>query len=304
MSLKLLKLQTETLNVGDWGKELKYIPTHVELHLTCSAPVVSALRRMIISEMPRIHFYAKKKDVETTDEFIIPEMIAERIGMIAIDQNTKSTKLFLDVHNTSDQLLKVYSGQLKTDSGPLPCNPTYELFHLYPGKTLKLEAKIRTTNGYAKRGGCVVVASGVSSVVSDESIIFDEFTGTGIRGGESDHKNWILKFDTVGTMSPKDIIRSALMGLDNLLKDIHYASQNAEKKGDEYIFSIDGHTYSAQAIAQYEIATNESIAMVVVVDESLRQCNCRMRGGDPADFLEFDGLKSDIVDAISTLQGL
>lgn len=309
MSLKLIQLTTVPLDLSeflnsDLKRDLRFIPVAVQLKIRAPAPVVSAIRRMIISEMPRVQAHVSKKNIETTDEAIIPEMVAKRIGMIAIDQNTKATKLRIDVQNNTDGLLKVFSRQLKSDAGEMPCNGTYELFHLKPGKMLKLEANLRTTYGYAKGGGSAVVAAGVAAVVEDEDTLYDEFSGKGIRAGESDHRDWILKFDTVGTMEPKEIIRAALKGLDSMIADIQHASQNAEKNGNEFIFSIDGHTYSASSLVQYEIANNSTNTIVCSVDEHLRQCKCRMVGGDPADFLGFDSLQSAIAEALRELAGL
>ena len=118
--------------------EIKGIPT----------AYINAFRRTSIDEMPGYALQVPQdmdwKD--TTDEFMLPQFVIQRISLIPLKPNLGSdfSKIVFDliIENTAPTVLSVYSKDLKLVSGKLSepiFNPTFKICILQPGRKISIK---------------------------------------------------------------------------------------------------------------------------------------------------------------------
>ena len=146
--------------LADFGlAELPLRPSHARVELKGVATAyVNALRRTLMDEMPGHYLRVPPltgpgqpgeampgfDTGRTTEEYMLPQFVAQRIGLIPLRPQLSKGDLALvlrfDAVNTGAAPITVYSGDLVPESGTLPdpplFNPTFEIATVQPGKAL------------------------------------------------------------------------------------------------------------------------------------------------------------------------
>lgn len=224
----------------------------VEISLSgCDSAVPNALRRTIMSEMHLVGLNCTTDDIATDDMhlFEMLELLVQRFKAISVDQDTAlSCQFSIDVKNETNGVMAVTAGSMKQIAGPklkeLPCESHIVLFDLNPHKYFRCTLRVDQLYNSERGNGGRAVASGVVSRLKNPDDAYNQYTGTGTKVMVSDHRKWVLAFDTNGTMSPNDIITEAC---DQILRRLRGVSShlpdNITTVGDEYRLLIeDTHT--------------------------------------------------------------
>lgn len=153
ISIKLNRKEVSNKNVPDIKKiigvdRLPLANTYVSIEIKgLSTAYINAFRRTSIDEMTG---YALQVPVdmdwrESTDEFMLPQFVIQRISMIPLKLNLGNdfNKITFDLvaENTGTTVMSVYSRDLKLMSGKLPepiFNPTFKICILQPGRRIAI----------------------------------------------------------------------------------------------------------------------------------------------------------------------
>ncbi len=93
--------------------------------------LANAIRRVFNDELRVPVMYAHSADLDTNDKFILPDNVLERLMLIPVSSEDK--KRSLKVENNTDEIIKVYSSDIKPNMG---FNKNIQLCSLRPGKHL------------------------------------------------------------------------------------------------------------------------------------------------------------------------
>lgn len=236
--LKIGKLITREIEIKAPKEFAHLLPSRkkesVELRFDgCRSSVVNALRRVIMSEMNIIGLNASNSSFDTNDAYIFEmlEMIIQRVKSIPVDQKTPvGTQFRIDVDNSDKNTNAIVTmGQAKQISGAkmadLPFEKNIVLLEVQPRRKFKCTMHVDELYASERTNGCRAVASGVCSVLANPEDAYNQYTGTGTPVMQSDHRSWLLRFDTNGIMSAKDIITTACNRILRRLHDAHSAAQ-------------------------------------------------------------------------------
>lgn len=202
--------------------------------------IANGLRRTISSELLVRAMVADS--VDSTDEFIIPEMVAERLKMIPILQSTPvSTTFSLHAVNSTGAIRNVYSGEIKCAGAP-PFDKNYQICTLRPGKTIDIK-KINVEAEYSFMTGCgmMVVASNCVCIPLDVTPI-DLETGEGVSSSLADPREWKIGFTGFGTMDDGDIVIAACKSIIERVKNVRDQFPMIRSNGTEHSLAIQGET--------------------------------------------------------------
>lgn len=202
--------------------------------------IANGLRRTISSELLVRAMVAES--VETTDEFIIPEMVVERLKMIPILQSTAVSTVFsLHAVNSTGMIRNVYSGEIKC-VGAQPFDKNYQICTLRPGKTIDIK-KINVEAEYSFMTGCgmMVVASNCICIPLDVTPI-DLETREGVSSSLADPREWKLGFTGFGTMSDRDIIIAACKSIIERVNNVRGQFPMIRSNVNEHTLAIEGET--------------------------------------------------------------
>jgi DNA-directed RNA polymerase subunit L len=182
----------------------------------CRNTIPNALRRTIMSELDIVGFIVNYTDIDTNDKhlFDMLDLLIQRFKMVPVDQKTPLTCMFqLDVANDMETTRDVIAGDMKQIAGTrldhLPCEHNIPLFTLQPNRYFRCTIRVNELYNSERTNGGRAVASGVRSVLENPDDAYNQHTGTGTHVMTSDHRNWVLRFDTNGTMAPHEIIVAA-----------------------------------------------------------------------------------------------
>lgn len=108
--------------------------------------IANGLKRVLMDEVESHCLSIKPGSFHTTDPFMIEHFVRNRIELIPLlrilNPEIKNMKFKLHIHNTSQDILAVYSKDIKPIHGKLPApimNPTFKLAELQPGSELKID---------------------------------------------------------------------------------------------------------------------------------------------------------------------
>lgn len=208
--------------------------------------MANALRRVIVSEMPARALKCEHANIKTNNDFILNDMLANRIRLIPIDQKTPlGEKFSLDIINNTEHLLEVKSGDMKGARGKLPFNETFTLTTLEPTKFLRID-KITVVEGYGYMPGEAghILAFNVACVALDQTPInlLDPKAPRGISCSMANPKRHSLTFNTNGTMPPKKILSMACDILQQRLRNVIDLIPTIFPSEDTYNLVIAGET--------------------------------------------------------------
>lgn len=221
------------------------IPHHFEFTLhNVSNAISNAIRRTIMCELPVYHLQCAYEDIKTNDAHIIPEMLQKRLMMIPIIQSVdKSTKFELDAVNSTALALDVKSGEFKNTKGKsLPFNDTFTFVTLNPGKFIKITGiTISSGIGFVDGQGMLSLAVNAASLAQDQEPL-NSFEKTGIPSREADPRVWLIKFNTNGTMPPRDLIKYACDNIHARLLSLLDILDTIDSSDDQYVLGIHGES--------------------------------------------------------------
>lgn len=168
--------------------------------------LINALRRIMISEVPTIAIETMK--VYTNNGLLTDETIAHRIGLIPIkrlDPFIKNVNLTLDIENTDDKLLTVYSGNFKIDDNSeqriIITDPNIIITKLDKGHKIHITAETDVGIGQDHAKWSPVCGAGHSIETDDDN-----------------NKYITLNVETIGTMTYKEVYDESINILIEKLK--------------------------------------------------------------------------------------
>jgi DNA-directed RNA polymerase subunit L len=96
----------------------------------------NAIRRVFNDELVINTMHVHPSDITTNDKFILPDNIVERLSLIPINQSTDKESWSIRVDNESDDIIKIWSSDIKSKSGKIHFNQNIQLCSLRPNKHL------------------------------------------------------------------------------------------------------------------------------------------------------------------------
>jgi len=217
-----------------------------ELHNVSSA-FANAIRRVIGEEALVKGLDCDLADIKTDDEYIIHEMIQQRIRLIPIRQTIEvGKKLTLEVHNSQTIPIDVKTKEFKDNNKHFNTNIT--VLNLKPNKFIKIDCHV--SQNYALSKGYGGYTLGVNAI-----ILPLDLDPTKITTSIANPRHHLLKFISNGTMLPKDIICKAI---DNIIDRLVTV-----KSRDPFYTTIRGQP--SQAIEYSKIIYNETATIRVLI---------------------------------------
>lgn len=206
--------------------------------------VANALRRTICMELPVKALSVVAENIVCNDEYVIPEMVAERFKMIPIMQSTPvSTKFSLNVRNDTGVIRDVLSGEIKrAGGGELPFEAQFTLFTLNPGSSAEIaHISIIEEYGYMPKCGMMVLASGCVSKPLDV-VPIDLKTRIGESSSMANPRKWQISFTAHGTMPEHDIVVAACNNIVARIESVKEITSQIQSNGNEHILNVPGET--------------------------------------------------------------
>jgi DNA-directed RNA polymerase subunit L len=204
----------------------KYNWEEVEFTLSGSyAGFANAIRRCLMSEIEVVCLNLTKEDIETNDDYIIPEMLQKNINLVPIMQNVKALEsLYLFVHNKSGRRRVVELADFKGGE-KIFAEPIIPIAELLGDKYLKIK-KLTLERGTARESAAkFTLLNNVSYEILDCEP-YDVFTGTGQSSAVSDPAQFKISFKTKGNISGRDVMAKCC---ESLLERLNFMLDNVEK---------------------------------------------------------------------------
>jgi DNA-directed RNA polymerase subunit L len=238
---KCLKLVPDLLDI--LPKAIKY-NISFELENT-NSDFANAIRRIILNESPvKSLDYNEYKDVETTDPYILSDLLKKQVDLLPINQDMdySDISLSLDIKNDTDYIIDVKAGDFVALKANKKINidriisPLIVISKLRPGETLAIKnIKIKEGIGREDAGAFSNVSNIYFKPLDIEPLNIDKNIGksslvsnpTRFKLGYGCHRN---------TDSPLSILKRACDTLRKRLETIIVDFKNI-KDGDEYYYS-------------------------------------------------------------------
>ncbi len=210
------------------------------------AAVSNAIRRTIACELLVMRLYVEYEDIETTDRFILPEMITKRFKMVPIDQTTPpNTRFELVASNDSAVVRDVKTSEMRiVGGGRLPFNDQFTLFTLQPKTTVRItNITLKSSYGYVHKDGMyAMVCNAVSVVVGANPR--NEYERSGESVSVSNPQRWRIGFISNGELPPKEIVARACDSIIERSKYVKTLLDFIENDRDEYMLHIAGESHT------------------------------------------------------------
>jgi hypothetical protein len=187
-----------------------------------------------------------ESNIETNDEFIIPEMVTKRFKMLPLLQSGDVMKMEFELiaSNNTTVVRDVKSAEIKVLVGgkELPFDENVTMFTLQPTKHIKIKSITTGRNfGFVVgEGMCVLGFHAVSLAVGVEPL--NVYEGTGVSSKVTNVRHWKLAFETNGTMPVKKIVIIACDNLIERLTRIYKLLSSIVSDGDYYSLTIEGES--------------------------------------------------------------
>lgn len=212
----------------------------LEFDLEADSAISNTIRRVSAGELYLKHLYTDFEQINTDDEFIIPEMIQERIKMIPVLQTVPdNVKFNISVVNNSLDVEMIFTKDLKASDGRKYFDLCIPLFDLRAGKQFHLGAQVRSS--YTWQEGMVCAVSQAVSMPSDVKL-------TNLFEGEegdvtTDPKMHRISMISMGMIqNPKDIIKMSCDNIIERLGAVRDIISDITGTNNEYILVINGES--------------------------------------------------------------
>jgi DNA-directed RNA polymerase subunit L len=238
----------------------KYLPTRLtalryEFDISpVSNAVSNALRRTLACEMYVERLHAEFDQLKTTDCFIIPEMVLNRLHMIPMDQTVASDATFELIASNDGAFVRdvktsemriVNAGTKASNKQPaktLPINGNITLCTLMPGTTLKISnITIQGEFGFVKGCGMYAMAVNCVSIAVDQQPINMYGDKKGLSSSIANPRHWRVGFTTNGELPPAQMVARAC---DNIIARISavQSSHSITRNKSEYLITMHGES--------------------------------------------------------------
>lgn len=211
--------------------DFKHSMLSFTIHNTKSS-FVNALRRCILDELLVKVLYFDLSDIKTNDEFILNDLIQERIQLISIKQDIEDDITFsLNVFNNTNQIIPVYSESIKPNNNTnIYFNQNIKLCDLKPNKHITIN-NIHTKSNYGHYDNIYSIGR-----ASYEVINFDMVNTQSLSSDPSEFKFYIYSNGNIETV---DILHKTIIQLTKRLQNITnlITSYNPDKSNDELIIN-------------------------------------------------------------------
>jgi DNA-directed RNA polymerase subunit L len=275
-------------NITNPSKLLPLRPKHTvtfELKNTV-ADFANAIRRCITDELRVLSLHVALSDVDTSDPFILSDVIKDQIELLPVNQllrHEKNTKISLYKENATDHDVEVCSHDITMRDGPKDAflvNPNIVLCILRAGEYIKIN-NIKLVEGRTKdQAGKFSAIGGILYDILDADPLRETADGLeGVSSMVSNHGHFMIGYSTHRNHDkPTQFVVSACDALieriaiimDNAKKipknaESHYSDKlTLESDGCMQVLHINGEYFTlANLLARYiYIITEENINFI------------------------------------------
>ena len=204
----------------------------------------NGIRRALIEELPVKCLTFNENEFDTTDQFILLDVIQKNINLIPINQDLKTIDITikLDKYNDTDGIIDVKAGDIEfADSKNIINIPNIIIAKLRPGKRIIIN-KIHIIEGSCKTSASKFsLLSNVKYEILDHEP-YDVFEKTGVRSTEYDPKEFKLSFTTAGNIKPSTVILTLcdnlIARLEKMLSNLITYIESKDKNDKDSYFSL------------------------------------------------------------------
>lgn len=219
--------------------------------------IAAAIVRTIGGELPVKYLDCEFEDIESDDEYIMPEELIMRMRMIPIAQSLPiGAKFGLDFTNKSPIIVNVKTKELKSNAAvAIPFNQNITIWGLSRAKTLKMQLRVAESYSYIEGYGGLSLAVQCVAIPTDMQP-YDVHTRTGTPNAIANPRNFQFRFLTHGTMPPREIL---LRSFDNLIVRIQRVTEFIPIKlvdKDISIYKIIGDSATIGTLLEKTIVEN------------------------------------------------
>lgn len=206
--------------------------------------VANGLRRVLMSELYVKAMFFELDELQTNDPFIINDYIQSRVRQIPLHQSANEEEhMYLDVV-AGDVPMTVYTKHIKTKSKNL-FNPNIVICTLGAHFHLKINIRIKRLRGYDF--GANIVSTGATCLPLDQTP-FDVAQKTGVRSSMCNPHEFLIKFNTNGTDSAKNIIINSCNNIINRISHISKVPNLIKSQSDIHIIALVDETDTIGAL--------------------------------------------------------
>lgn len=265
----------------------------------------NGIRRMLVEELPVYCLTIDDADIETDDEFILNDMLIKNLNLLPIIQEIKTTnvnqaidkvddkinnkidnkiddkiddvKAHLNVHNNTNEIIDVLSGDIKI-SGTGVIDKNIIIYRLRPGRYLKMK-NIYAVRGFSKYNAAKFSLLNNIRYRPLDHKPFDIKTNTGERSIKVDPTSFFFSFTTCGNIEVATVFKllhnQLIARLNRILESFKEYSKESGKKyyvaanlivsneDDIYLYKIPNEYITLSTmIAQRCLLLNPQIAYV------------------------------------------
>lgn len=249
MSVVISKYESKKINLGKFEKLKKLVPSDVnqiiELKFkNTNTPMVNAIRRTLLCEMPVKYLSVSLSDIYTDDPYAIKEVIRSRLEMIPIDQSIPiGTNFRLAYSNDSDEFNYVTSDNIIDPKNKNKDTITKNI----PLLTINANTALTIENIEVVETFCYDNARPSFGRVFYSIDNHDMTKSCNI----SDPSEFTLGVETSTKINAKNIILDAIDSLISRIKSIDYDMHKVEF--GIYKLTIPNETYSIGKLISYYI---------------------------------------------------
>lgn len=295
------KLKKVLLKYGNSLEEL--LPTYswhkvsFELKKAYSS-LANGIRRTLMAEMDVKCLNFDREDLETTDDFIISDLLQKNINLVPINQDfdLDGVSVELNLKNNNNHIIDINLSHIsiinnKTKSeykhNYLFPEPNISIGLLSPDKQIKIK-KFKIETGKCKQDAAkFTLLNNVSYEILDMEP-YDVFTGKGDRSISKNPEHFRIGFKTKGNIEAKEVMQNCCATMTRYLNDIkdemdkyieylknknniYYNSENLEviNNNDLMIYKIN---------RQYLTICNMIAQKIYLLDNNISYCNASVEG--------------------------
>lgn len=261
VSAKIISSKKNAINLNGtaYASLSKQVPTVLNQVFTfelseTNCSLANAIRRTLISEMPIKHLTVSLTDINTTDPYVVGEVIRKRIEMIPISQSIQDDLVFsIRFENQSDTYVDVLSSEIKvngiTESKDIV--PFIPICDINSGCSFAVN-DIHVTESFGFDNARVSIGK-VAYEIIDHDMNQSSITSTPSK--------FRITLETPGIINPLEMVRKAIDNLLSRLSQIDFNDSIIEF--DVYKLHIANETYSiGQMISRYIFNQNPTIKYV------------------------------------------
>lgn len=202
--------------------------------------IANGLRRVCMLDLKIKYLDFEHKSYVTTDRYLLYDYIQRRMNLIPLKQTVPANvKFSLFVKNTEPYALRVYTRDIKSSDGKKYFNENIELCTVKANLMLKID-NIVVASDYGFNNACAAgCIHGVSIPLDIEML--NMYTRTGVSSTVANPRKYALRFDTNGTVDPKELVRRAC---DRIIERSDFILQTsltvATSESGEFIIHVIG----------------------------------------------------------------